>query len=95
MDYGSDIQGDQRVGKSGEGSPQRRGCCSGARLPLFSIDKPEQARRGGHGQRRVVFFKGPASEGTWSCPPAPLCMLEELAQGSVWENPAILCLLEA
>lgn len=49
MDHGSDIQGDERVGKSGEGSPPRRGCYSGARLPLFSIDKPEQARRGGHG----------------------------------------------
>lgn len=58
MDYGSDIQGDQRVGKSREGSPPRRGCCSRARLPLFSIDKPEQARRGGHGQRRVVFSGG-------------------------------------
>lgn len=46
-------------------------------------------------REELFFFKGPASEGTWSCPPAPLCMLEELAQGSVWENPAILCLLEA
>lgn len=91
MEHGSDIQGDQRVGKSGEGSPPRRGCCSGARLPLFSIDKPEQARRGGmdRGELSLQGTPGPVHQLHRAC------LRSWLGEGSMWESPAILCLREA